>query len=102
MTYENAPATRLLATRCACCHRALVDAESVERGVGPDCAKRYGYGLAQGPADLTLAAADLAAGGWSNERITALLATPERDMANALVHAVATATLSRSQLEGAI
>jgi len=42
-TYENAPATRLLATRCACCGRALVDAQSVERGIGPDCAEKYGF-----------------------------------------------------------
>lgn len=51
MTYENAPSTKLLATHCACCGRALRDAVSVERGVGPDCAERYGYDEAQGPAN---------------------------------------------------
>lgn len=42
-TYENAPATKLLATHCACCARPLVDATSVETGIGPDCRKRHGY-----------------------------------------------------------
>lgn len=42
MSYENAPATRLLATHCAMCNRPLVDAESVETGVGPICRKKYG------------------------------------------------------------
>lgn len=35
--YTNAPATRLLATHCACCGRPLVDAVSVEYGMGPEC-----------------------------------------------------------------
>ena len=43
MSYENAPATQLIATHCACCGRPLVDAASVERGVGPECARKYGY-----------------------------------------------------------
>lgn len=47
-TYENAPATKLLATHCACCARPLVDAVSVETGVGPDCRKAHGYKDAQG------------------------------------------------------
>jgi SWI/SNF-related matrix-associated actin-dependent regulator 1 of chromatin subfamily A len=42
MSYENAPATRLLATHCAVCSRSLVDAVSVETGIGPICASRYG------------------------------------------------------------
>jgi len=40
--YTNAPGTKLLATRCAVCSRPLLDAVSVERGIGPDCWKRYG------------------------------------------------------------
>ena len=44
MSYETAPATKLLATRCACCDRALVDATSVEIGMGPVCRKKHGYG----------------------------------------------------------
>lgn len=41
-TYENAPATIMLATHCAACGRALVDAPSVEAGMGPDCREKYG------------------------------------------------------------
>lgn len=40
--YENAPATQMLATHCAACGRPLVDAASVEAGLGPDCRKKYG------------------------------------------------------------
>lgn len=50
--YENAPATRMLATHCVCCGRPLVDAVSVEAGVGPDCRKKYGYAEAQGKPDF--------------------------------------------------
>lgn len=39
--YENAPATVMLATCCAACGRPLVDAVSVEAGMGPDCRKKY-------------------------------------------------------------
>jgi hypothetical protein len=51
MSYENAPATKLLATHCACCARPLVDAVSVEAGVGPDCRKSHGYNEAQAEPD---------------------------------------------------
>lgn len=51
MSYESAPATKILATHCACCGRPLVDATSVETGVGPDCRARFGYADAQDPAD---------------------------------------------------
>lgn len=47
MSYETAPATKMLATFCACCARPLVDAVSVETGVGPDCRKTHGYATAQ-------------------------------------------------------
>lgn len=39
-SYVNAPATKMLASHCAACGRPLVDAESVELGIGPDCRKR--------------------------------------------------------------
>lgn len=42
-TYENAPATAMLATDCAICGRPLVDAQSVELGIGPECRKRHGF-----------------------------------------------------------
>lgn len=37
MCYTDAPATRLLATHCCVCGKALVDSVSVELGIGPDC-----------------------------------------------------------------
>lgn len=43
MSYENAPATKLLATHCCICGRPLCDAVSVEAGIGPDCREKYGY-----------------------------------------------------------
>jgi superfamily II DNA or RNA helicase len=41
MGYETAPSTLMLATNCVFCGKALRDAESVERGCGPDCAEKY-------------------------------------------------------------
>lgn len=49
--YATSPAARLLATHCLCCGRPLIDADSVEAGVGPDCRETYGYGLRQGAPD---------------------------------------------------
>jgi hypothetical protein len=43
MSYENAPATEMLATHCAICSRPLLDAVSVEIGIGPVCRQRHGY-----------------------------------------------------------
>jgi hypothetical protein len=43
MNYEMTPAAQLLATHCAACARPLVDAVSVEIGLGPTCRKKYGY-----------------------------------------------------------
>jgi len=37
MSYQDAPATQMLATHCVVCGRALVDACSVELGIGPEC-----------------------------------------------------------------
>lgn len=54
MSYEAAPATALVATHCALCGRALVDAESVERGIGPVCADKYG--AAAGPSENRMVA----------------------------------------------
>jgi hypothetical protein len=49
MSYESATATKLLATHCAVCCRPLVDAQSVELGIGPDCRRKYGFGSASAP-----------------------------------------------------
>lgn len=65
MSYESAPATDLVKTRCACCGRALVDAASLAAGMGPDCRKRHGL-----PTTLTEA---------------------ERTEANKIIHAIAEA-----------
>jgi hypothetical protein len=42
--YENAAATKLLATSCCACGRPLLDAASVVAGMGPDCRQKYGVG----------------------------------------------------------
>src|SRR3954471_11004952 len=47
MSYENAPATKLLATHCILCGLPLVDAISVETGIGPICREKAGYGEIQ-------------------------------------------------------
>jgi len=44
--YENAPATKMLATNCVCCGRALVDALNVQLGVGPECRHGFDAGVA--------------------------------------------------------
>lgn len=46
MGYEDATATRMLATHCVICGRPLVDATSVEVGMGPEC---RGYAPDSGP-----------------------------------------------------
>ncbi len=48
--HESAPATAMVATLCAACSRPLVDAQSVEAGLGPECRKRHGY-LIEVPAE---------------------------------------------------
>jgi len=66
MSYENAPATKMVATHCCCCGKALVDAKSVEAGMGPVCRKVHGYTL-----------------------IDELVSEEDRAKANKLVHAIA-------------
>lgn len=41
MGYEDSAACKMLATHCSACARPLVDAVSVEIGMGPDCRKKY-------------------------------------------------------------
>jgi|688.fasta_scaffold07801_28 hypothetical protein len=45
MSYTNAPATVLLATQCCACGRPLVDATSVELGIGPECRAGFDGGI---------------------------------------------------------
>lgn len=70
-SYENAPATKLLATACACCGRALVDAVSVESGIGPECRKKFS--------------------------VDVVVDESARIEANALVHAVAKKGVNKSE-----
>lgn len=86
--YENAPATRLVATACACCGKELVDAVSVETGVGPECRRRHGYASAQGAADWE---AFRAAAGADVARFMpdGSAAEDARGIANRVVHAIA-------------
>lgn len=42
-TYTSAPATTMVATNCAICALPLVEADSVETGVGPTCRKKHGF-----------------------------------------------------------
>lgn len=41
MSYLDSPATEMLASNCAFCARPLVDAQSVEVGIGPICRKKW-------------------------------------------------------------
>lgn len=43
MSYENAAGTKMLATHCAACGRPLLDAKSVETGMGPICRDKFGF-----------------------------------------------------------
>lgn len=87
MTYEAAPATTLVATQCACCARALVDAVSVETGVGPVCREKHGYGTAQTSADWTAALAALGSAVSASD--IASWGDDAQRAANALVYRVA-------------
>jgi hypothetical protein len=49
MSYENAPATKLLATHCCICGRPLVEALSIETGIGPICREESGYDVDAAP-----------------------------------------------------
>jgi hypothetical protein len=43
MSYEDAPATKMLATHCVICARPLRDALSAELGIGPVCREKHGW-----------------------------------------------------------
>lgn len=49
--HEDSPVTALVATHCCLCGRALTDAVSLERGIGPVCAERFGADAEPGAAD---------------------------------------------------
>lgn len=45
MSYENAPATQALNTHCRRCKRPLLDATSVQLGIGPECRQKWGISV---------------------------------------------------------
>ena len=49
--YVNSPVTKMLNVNCVCCGRPLVDAISVELGVGPECRKYIDGGLSEDAQD---------------------------------------------------
>jgi hypothetical protein len=93
MTYENAPATKMIATHCACCGRPLVDAVSVETGMGPHCRKKHGFSqpdtIVEVTAAVTALAATLPADLYADVVPSAGAADFTRVAANRLVHRIA-------------
>jgi hypothetical protein len=85
--YLAAPATAILATHCCLCGRALLDAASVERGLGPTCAKRAGVGDAAHPADWPRAARALGRTDVAAEALPGWALDAHR-VSNVLVHRV--------------
>jgi len=85
--YTDATATELLATHCCLCGRALLDAASVERGLGPTCAEKAGVGEAAHEADWTRALAVLAAVTIDGASLSSW-SCDARAVCNALVHRV--------------
>ncbi len=89
MSYENAPATKLLATYCACCGRPLVDSVSVETGVGPECRKKHGFAEAQREADWGRATKALGQLALPSGLGAAFLEEDSHKAANVLVYHIA-------------
>lgn len=83
MSYVNAAATRLVATRCACCTRPLLDAVSVEAGCGPECRREHGYDEAQKPANWPRVARLL------GRPVGPISAMGQKKVANRLVYRIA-------------
>lgn len=90
MSYENAPATAMIAVNCACCGRPLLDAKSVETGMGPHCRAKHGFNAADFECDFIAVAATLAAT-LGDEAYATLIAgvSSAREAANKLVHWIA-------------
>lgn len=53
--YVESPVCNMVATNCACCGRPLVDAKSVEFGIGPICRGKYSMTEPDGELKLDLA-----------------------------------------------
>jgi hypothetical protein len=77
MSYENAPATRMVATHCAVCSRPLVDAKSVELGIGPTCREKYGFDMDVSESDrraINMYVHGIAIGRYQNQTLVDVLA----------------------------
>ena len=61
-SHEDSPVTALVATHCCLCGRALTDAVSLERGIGPVCAEKGGLDAEPGASDWTAARRHIPAG----------------------------------------
>lgn len=55
MGYEDATATKIMATHCCACGKPLVDSVSVQTGMGPICRKKYGFDVEVPPRVRALA-----------------------------------------------
>lgn len=89
MTYENAAQTKLIATNCICCGRPLCDAESVESGVGPICAKKYGFSKQDREADFRTALENAKQGDCAQPVWDAMPKQDARRACNAVVYMLA-------------
>ncbi len=86
MSYEFSKACRVLATRCCVCHRDLVDADSVDLGIGPICRKRY-MKPEPGASESAAAFAALTQSQVPTEILEAVAVRPTaREQANMLVY----------------
>lgn len=90
MNDNNAPLTlaEFVCTECACCGRELTDAQSAERGIGPDCFGKY-YDKCSGKADFVLSVR-LATSAALLDRIAAMLDRQDaRAACNVVIRAIA-------------
>jgi Family of unknown function (DUF6011) len=95
MDYTTAPATKLLATFCACCALPLVDAISVETGVGPECRRKHGFAKPDAEVPFDVARVLVAEVPDGAEVVAGT--TTVRELANRLVYRIA-----RDQAGGAV
>lgn len=84
MSYEDAHATALIATRCAICNRELLDVVSASSGLGPVCRSKNGYDVSQAPALWPQATAAATLGGCTLASLD-----DARRSANVLIHRIA-------------
>ena len=87
MGYEDSAACKFISTTCVICGKELVDAVSVEAGVGPKCREKYGYGEQQVGAEKALSKVGVP---LIDGRVDKLFrASKYRNASNVLLHFVA-------------